>query len=691
MPISKPSVSSEVVELAGRRLGVYRFNTVVVGTGAAGYNAADSLCVEGVPADEVAVVTEGVSMGTSRNTGSDKQTYYRLTAAGGEPDSVLGMARTLFEGGGMHGDTALVEAALSSRCFYKLVQMGVPFPHNRCGEYVGYKTDHDPKQRATSCGPLTSRYMTERLEARVMERGIPVFDGFRVLAVVTGGGESEKNRGKRACGLVALDVNSWTASSPGPELVLFNCANVVWAAGGPSAIYHSSVYPESQTCATGTALEAGAPGVNLTESQYGIASTKFRWNLSGTYQQVVPMYVSTDKAGEDRREFLDGYFAAPREMARGIFLKGYQWPFDPGKLGRGGSSLVDLAVFMEKRKGRRVFLDYRENPSALRGESAFRGGLDGETFSYLERSGALLATPIERLRHMNPLAYKLYLDNGIDLSREMLEIAVCAQHNNGGLKVNLWWESDLKHFFPVGEAAGTLGVHRPGGSALNSTQVGGTRAAQFIAANYGEPPAPTKEFLEMASRPVADVLARIRKILTRPETEAPAEDPMETRERAQKLMDSCGALIRPAKKVKEAAETIRRTLASLEERCRARDMKGLLAALIDRDILLTQYAYLSAIAEYIGRGGRSRGSSLICGEAGFDLDDLDIASCASAGIPVPPGGGNFMDEVCEVRLEWDAGLPVCRFEWAKVRPIPEDREEWFENVYNAWLRGEIIR
>jgi succinate dehydrogenase/fumarate reductase flavoprotein subunit len=662
-------------ELAGLAFGVYRFNTVVVGTGAAGYNAADSLCAAGILASDVAVVTEGISMGTSRNTGSDKQTYYRLTEAGGEPDSVLDMARTLFEGGSMQGDIALVEAALSPRCFHKLVQIGVPFPHNRYGEYVGYKTDHDPKQRATSCGPLTSRYMTECLEKRVMERGIPIFDGFRVLAVVTTDGEPRK-----ACGLIALDVNS--RIDPNPELVLFDCTNVVWATGGPSAIYHSSVYPESQTCAAGMALEAGAPGVNFTESQYGIASTKFRWNLSGTYQQVVPAYVSTDANGENRREFLDDYFASPKEMARGIFLKGYQWPFDPGKLGRGGSSLIDLAVFVEKRNGRRVFLDFRRNPSAL-GEGAILDRLDEETRFYLERSGAAQDTPIARLRHMNPLAHRLYADNGIDLSQEMLEIAVCAQHNNGGLKVNLWWESDLKNFFPVGEAAGTLGVHRPGGSALNSTQVGSTRAAQFIAANYGDPALPVQEFLEIAAQPLALVSARIQKILTSPGT----EDPMEIRERGQKLMDSCGAFIRPVKKVKEAADATRLALAFLEERSRVRNMKDLLATLIERDILLTRYAYLSAIGEYIEQGGRSRGSSLICDER-----DLEIENCVSVGIPVSLDGGNFADRTCEVRLELDDdGLPVCRFDWTKVRPIPADREDWFENVYNDWIRGEIIQ
>jgi len=66
-----------------------------------------------------------------------------------------------------------------------------------------------------------------------------------------------------------------------------------------------------------------------------------------------------------------------------------------------------------------------------------------------------------------------------------LEIALCAQHNNGGLAASLWWESvNLAHLFPVGEVNGSHGVGRPGGAALNAGQVGGMRAAEFIAARY---------------------------------------------------------------------------------------------------------------------------------------------------------------------------------------------------------------
>ncbi|HOS38496.1 MAG TPA: hypothetical protein PLG31_02085, partial [Spirochaetota bacterium] len=56
------------------------------------------------------------------------------------------------------------------------------------------------------------------------------------------------------------------------------------------------------------------------------------------------------------------------------------------------------------------------------------------------------------------------------------------QHVNGGLCGDIWWESNVRNLFPVGEANGSHGVYRPGGAALNAGQVGGLRAAQMIAA-----------------------------------------------------------------------------------------------------------------------------------------------------------------------------------------------------------------
>ena len=74
----------------------------------------------------------------------------------------------------------------------------------------------------------------------------------------------------------------------------------------------------------------------------------------------------------------------------------------------------------------------------------------------------------------------------MDLSVDRLEIALCAQHNNGGLDVDLWWQTNIEGLFAVGEVAATHGVYRPGGSALNAGQVGAARAARYIAKKVRE-------------------------------------------------------------------------------------------------------------------------------------------------------------------------------------------------------------
>ncbi len=432
------------------------YHTLIIGTGCAGYNAADKLYDFGVR--DIAIVTEGRFMGTSRNTGSDKQTYYKLSLCGSDGDSVREMADTLYSGGGVMGEHALCEAAYSTRCFMRLVELGVPFPTNEYGEYVGYKTVHDPRSRATSCGPLTSKFMTEALERSVLSKNIEIIDYERVIKILTDG----------------ISVSGVAcANTVTGEISVISCRNVILCTGGPAGIYKNTVYPESQHGATSLAIEAGASLSNMEEWQYGIASTKFRWNLSGTYQQVLPRYISVDKNGVER-EFL--YEELKNDSLGLIFLKGYQWPFDTRKAN--ASSKVDLLVAKEIKNGNKVYLDFKKNPKGL--EDGF-SVLPREAYTYLEKSGVLFGTPIERLQKMNAGAVKLYASHGIDLYSELLEIAVCAQHCNGGVAIDENWQSGIKGLFSAGEAAGTFGVYRPGGSALNSTQVGSLRAAEYIA------------------------------------------------------------------------------------------------------------------------------------------------------------------------------------------------------------------
>ncbi|HOG51578.1 MAG TPA: FAD-binding protein, partial [Lentisphaeria bacterium] len=160
-----------------------RLNTLIIGSGASGLAAAVFLHRLGVK--DIAIYTEGLQHGTSLNAGSDKQTYYKLGLYGAEPDAPVLMAKDLAAGGAMHGDTSLIEAAASPLTFANLVHLGVPFPHDEFGQYIGYKTDHDPKRRATSCGPYTSREMCLALTTEVQRRAIPIRENCIAIELLT--------------------------------------------------------------------------------------------------------------------------------------------------------------------------------------------------------------------------------------------------------------------------------------------------------------------------------------------------------------------------------------------------------------------------------------------------------------------------------------------------------------------------
>ncbi|MCL1817505.1 MAG: FAD-binding protein, partial [Spirochaetaceae bacterium] len=589
-------MSGSPVEVCGKTIPVHRVHVLVAGSGAASLAAADRLHEAGVT--DMAIVTEDLAGGTSLNTGSDKQTYYKLSAATKAADSPYEMARALYSGGSMHGDIALVEALCSLEAFYHLLAIGVPFPRNRYGGVVGYKTDHDPKDRGTSIGPYTSKSMVEQLLREVRRRGIRVYDKYEIVSLLVEEG--------RAAGALCMNTEELDNGRYGLELFMADVT--VFGVGGPGGIYEASVYPPVHTGAIGLALEAGAEAVNLTESQYGLASVKFRWNVSGTYQQVIPRYISTDASGGDEKEFLAPFFQDAGKMNSAVFLKGYQWPFDPRKIENNGSSLIDILVYRERvLLGRRVFLDYRRNPGP---EGSFRfEDLAEEAFTYLKNSAALFGTPLERLGKMNAPAIELYKSRGIDISREPLEIAVSAQHNNGGLAADIFWEStNIRRLFPVGEVNGTHGVYRPGGSALNSGQVGALRAAQKIAESCGNDSVSQNVFEAAAQRETRKILGLIAGILdTGAGSDTAAGD---YRRSFQRRMTAAGSHIRSEE---EAANALREALEQTAgfSTAKIKSPRQLPFALKNRHLALTHAAYLSAITAALAAGGGSRGSYLV--------------------------------------------------------------------------------
>jgi succinate dehydrogenase/fumarate reductase flavoprotein subunit len=282
---------------------------------------------------------------------------------------------------------------------------------------------------------------------------------------------------------------------------------------------------------------------------------------------------------------------------------------------------------------------------------------------------------------MNPQALELYRRNGIDLTEEPLKIAVCAQHSNGGLDANIWWESNIKHLFPVGEVNGSHGVSRPGGSALNAGQVGGLRAAQYISNRYDEFEVDYSRFLREARPRVDRVMEKAKRWL---EDDSPSTDklsPKEARRDLQERMSKAYGPIRKVEEVKTEAKEAEKFFRSIDQILVADKRSDLPAAFQTRHLALTHLFYALAIKNYVENGGGSRGSYMIVDEEGDSVikalpEDLRYRS---------------EDEGLRARIQEQLKEPEGEVStrWVDRRDLPEEKF-WFETVWKEFREGEVF-
>ena len=662
---------SDELNLGDETYPVYRADAVVVGTGAAGLRAAVELKRRGL---KVLIVTAGLYMGTSACSGSDKQTLF-TAATSNNGDNFLRLAEALSSGGGMDADTAYVEAVGSIHTLAGLQYLGLELPEDHLGAILRYKTDHDEAGRATSCGPRTSRLMVKVLLQEVLLLGIPLLSGATALRLLRQNDET----GNECCAGLVISTGGRKYNAHGLGVIL--APNVVLATGGPGEMYRDSVYPKKCFGSLGLALEEGLSLSNIIESQFGISTprTAFPWNLSGTYVQVIPFIYSQDKNGTEHN-FLADYYRTTQELASNVFRKGYQWPFHATRTLDFGSSLIDMAIAREQQRGRKVFMDFLRNPEPVPGDLPFSlDRLDDDVRIYLENNHALAELPIDRLRKMNPLSISLYRMHGHFLENMPLQFTMNNQHMNGGIEVDIWGQTSLAGCHAIGEVSGTHGVTRPGGAALNSGQVFGVRAAQFIAgagkrASEHDSPSLAASVLEQVNNTICQALAR--------------DDGMtlhEVRDRIQSRMSDYAGFLCSADEVSSARE-------------QADKLKNIVYAgglsinhvadiselFMWRHLALTSAAVLTMLDQYIREGGGSRGARIILDSEG---------EC----VPQVRSG---IEEAWRFRPERDEDRH-CKFtiryqeqhfilEKKPLRALPDLSEIYFERNWPDFLTDKIF-
>jgi succinate dehydrogenase / fumarate reductase flavoprotein subunit len=206
--------------------------------------------------------------------------------------------------------------------------------------------------------------------------------------------------------------------------------------------------------------------------QIGIASTKTRFNCSGSMMRAIPRLIND--AGD---EILGGYFTngkrAAATMFNTLFRKGATWPVSYEHK----THIIDIAVYKERQRGGKVYLDYSRNPQGFSFDLLDRDA----RVRYLSEVRAYVGeekrreSPLNRLMEINPESVAWFSERSIDLAGgDLIEVAECAQHFQGGVKIDEQARTAVAGLYAAGEAAGGQhGANRPGGNALLDCQVFG--------------------------------------------------------------------------------------------------------------------------------------------------------------------------------------------------------------------------
>ena len=665
--------SAGIYDLNDRKVTTYTCEALVLGSGAAGLRAAVELKRRDI---DVVVASTSLFGGTSACSGSDKQTLH-TAGTNNRGDDFVKLAKDIGSGGGMDLDTAYIEGTGSLYAFSSLQYMGLPLPQDRFSTVLRYQTDHDEVGRATSCGPRTSRLMVKVLCEEAMRLNVEFFKGWTGVRIL----KKEVNGTKQAYGIIGIsrvdDTNEY-----GLSVVLSD--NIILATGGPGELYRDSVYPKNCFGSLGMALEAGIDASNLTESQFGIGTrrTEFPWNLSGTYVQVIPYIYSVDDEGKEHN-FLADYYRTTQELASNVFRKGYQWPFHAHRMLDYGSSLVDLAIFNESRKGRTILMDFNRNPKAVPGDKPFSlDELDEDVRAYLENNDALQEMPIDRLRRMNPLAIELYKMHGNSIAEDPLPFNVNNQHMNGGVEVDIWSRSSLKNCYAIGEVAGTHGVTRPGGAALNAGQVFGMRCADHIGSKETTAP----EFREIGNfqNEISKAFAELDKAVEN-DTGISVE---ELRDEVQARMSDKAGFICQKDEVAQALTEAKSLNSKLKtEGLKIKSAVNTASYFQWQQTAITSEAVLTALNDYVSHGGGSRGARAMCSSEGelapsTRLGELNEFSFLEE---------QAVDKTQKIIVNYSAENATFKTHNQPIRGMEDPGKIYFEKNWSNYLTEEIYR
>ncbi|MBZ2165116.1 fumarate reductase (CoM/CoB) subunit TfrA [Methanobacterium spitsbergense] len=402
---------------------IHECDVLVIGSGGAGCRAAIESRKYNL---DVIIVSKGLSFKSGCTTLAEGG-YNAAFGYVDSEDSVDSHFQDTMKGGAYLNDIELVEILVNEAKdrLMELENFGAIFDRQESGKLNQRAFGGQSFRRTCFQGDRTGHEMMMALKEEVTRQKIDTFDELMITSLLT------DENSKKVIGAVGVSLRN-------SKIIIFKSKSTVIASGGAGWLYP----------VTSNAIQKTGDGYSLA---YNVGADVL--DMEQIQFHPTGMLYPASRRGVLITEAVRGEGGKLFNVKMERFMKNYD---ERGELAT--RDVVARAIYNEIREGR----------------GTDNGGI------YLD----VTHLPNEIIEEKLETMLFQFMDIGIDIRKQAMEVAPTAHHVMGGARIKPNCETTVKNLYAAGEVTGGVhGANRLGGNALADTQVFGKRAGESAAKN----------------------------------------------------------------------------------------------------------------------------------------------------------------------------------------------------------------
>ncbi len=402
---------------------IHHTDVLVIGSGGAGCRAAIEASKQGL---DVIIISKGLSFKSGCTTLAEGG-YNAAFGYVDEKDSTEAHFKDTLKGGAYLNDAELVKILVEEAPdgLNELESYGAMFDRQETGELNQRPFGGQTFRRTCFQGDRTGHEMMTALKEEVIKREITTIEEVEITTLLT---NDEDGSVLGACGISVKNSN----------FLIFQAKSTTLATGGAGWMYPVTSNAMQKTGdGFAMAYQVGADLLDMEQVQFHPTGMLYPESRRGVLITEAVRAEGGRLFNSKGERFMKNYDSREELATRDV---------------------VARAIYSE----------------IIQGRGTKRGGV------YLD----VTHLPRELIEDKLETMLQQFLDIGIDIREEPMEVAPTAHHFMGGARINEHGETTVKNLFAAGEVTGGVhGANRLGGNALADTQVFGRRAGESAAKN----------------------------------------------------------------------------------------------------------------------------------------------------------------------------------------------------------------